>query len=73
MKKKPIIINSVFIVDLTKPNLRRLYDVLDDEERCYDMTVSGSYLGHVTVRLEVSQYDEEYFSNLLNTVEAVQI
>lgn len=42
MGKKPILISQVFLVELTAPNLRRLYDALEDEERYYDMTVSKS-------------------------------
>lgn len=73
MKKKPIIINSVFIVDIAKANLRRLYDILEEEERYYNMTVSGSFSGHVTVHLEVRHDDERYFSDLLNAMEAIQL
>lgn len=72
MKKVPIIINSVFVVSIATANLRRLYDRFEDEERYYDMTVGKPQHGTVTIRLTVRQDNAPYFSNLLNTVRAIQ-
>lgn len=73
MKKKPIIINSVFVVSIATPNLQELYNHLENEERFYDMTVGKPLSGHVVVQLKVRQDDAPYFSNLLNTVRAIQV
>lgn len=71
--KKPILIDIVFRVSIPTPNLRKLYAVLDDEERYYNMVVSKSQHGRVAVRLEVSQADTDYYATLLSEVEAADL
>lgn len=70
MKKKPIVINSVFRTCCTVPELKRLYDLLDVEERLYALSVSGPRHGIVAITLTVRQTDTQYFDDLLAGVKA---
>lgn len=70
MKKKPIVINSVFRTCCTVPELKRLYDLLDVEERFYELSVSGPRHGIAAVTLTVRQTDTQYFDDLLAEVKA---
>lgn len=73
MEKKPILINSVFLVDMSRPHLRSLCDALEDEQRYFNIRILDRCHGHVTVRIEVRKEDQDYFANLISAAKAGEL